>query len=154
MTPLLSIRITGQDQLDQFMVSLNKALDGRAILDEGAAILFNNMRTRFLRETDPTGTQWPKSKAALRRALPGGRGGGTLFDIGRLFRSLQLSADSLTTRSIGTNVTSHGFPYGIVHNFGLAGFPRRQFLGFGEDDVEVMSNLVTRRLIAAIQNHP
>jgi len=91
------------------------------------------------------------SQAALRRARSG-RGGGTLFDTGRLFRSIQLFAESATTRSIGTNVTSpQGFPYAQKHQFGLGGMVARPFLGFATEDLDMMKLVIQRRLAKGLK---
>lgn len=147
---LLRVTVQGQPGLVKAMQGMVDALDPVKILDEGAAVIYNRMRARFLIETDPMGQKWPPSQAALRRARSG-RGGGTLFDTGKLFRSIQLYADSQFTRAIGTNVTSPtGFPYAEKHQFGI-GFPQRQFLGFGPDDLEVMQRVIVRRLAKGLQ---
>lgn len=146
----LTVTVQGQPGLLKAMQGMKEALDPAKILDEGAAVIYNRMRARFLMEIDPLGVRWPPSQAALRRARSG-RGGGTLFDTGRLFRSLQLFAESPTTRAIGTNVTSpQGFPYAERHQFGI-GFPQRQFLGFAEDDLDVMKQVIIRRLARGLK---
>lgn len=148
---MLRITVQGQPGLDKAMAGLKEALDVVKILDEGAAVIYNRMRSRFLIETDPLGNKWPPSQAALRRAKSG-RGGGTLFDTGRLFRSIQLYAESATTRAIGTNVTSpQGFPYAQKHQFGLGGMVQRQFLGFGDEDLEIMKKVITRRIARGLK---
>lgn len=150
MNNLLHIQVKGQADLERKIQQLSEALDTRRILDEGAALLFNRMRSRFLAEVDPTGQKWPTSQAAIRRAITN-RGGGTLFNTGKLFRSLQIYASSETSRMIGTDVTSpKGYPYGKVHQFGLGGFPKREFLGFGDTDVGLMSQVVVRRVVDAL----
>lgn len=142
----LNIKVIGQPELEKKLLALKEAIDTRRILDQGAALLFNRMRTRFLKETDPTGEKWIPSKAALRRARSG-RGGGTLYDTGKLFRSIQLYADGENSRAIGTNVTSpKGYAYGVTHQFGLYGFPVRQFLGFGDSDVKLMTDFIIKRI--------
>lgn len=147
---LLRVTVQGQPGLVKALQGMVDALDPVKILDEGAAVIYNRMRSRFLIETDPLGQKWPPSQAALRRARTG-RGGGTLFDTGKLFRSIQLYADSQFTRSIGTNVTSPtGFPYAQKHQFGI-GFPQRQFLGFGSDDLDVMMLVIRRRLAQGLK---
>lgn len=146
----LRVGVVGQPGLDKAIKGLKDALDTTKILDEGAAVIYNRMRARFLIQMDPSGNKWPVSQAALRRAKSG-RGGGTLFDTGKLFRSIQLFADSATTRSIGTNVTSKfGFPYAEKHQFGI-GFPQRQFLGFGEEDLEAMQLVILNRVIKGLR---
>lgn len=142
---LLTVTVQGQPGLLKSIQGMTDALDPVKILDEGAAVIYNRMRSRFLIETDPLGHKWPPSQAALRRARSG-RGGGTLFDTGRLFRSIQLYADSPTSRAIGTNVTSpQGYPYAEKHQFGI-GFPQRQFLGFGPEDLDMMTKVIVNRL--------
>lgn len=141
MSNLLEIRIEGQEGLEALMAKLAKGLDTIEILDEGSAVLFNRIRTRFLQCVDPEGTPWPVSKAAQYRARIG-RGGGTLFDTGKLFRSLQLHSDvPETTRSISTDV-----PYGKFHMTGTIRMPQRVFLGFAPDDVTYMAALVAKRI--------
>lgn len=142
---LLTVTVTGQPALEKSIAGLTDALDTTKILDEGAAVIYNRMRARFLMEQAPDGTKWPPSQAALRRARSG-RGGGTLFDTGKLFRSIQLYAESATSRSIGTNVSSTtGFPYAEKHQFGI-GFPQRQFLGFANEDLDLMTQVIIRRI--------
>jgi len=147
---LLTVTVQGQPGLLKAIQGLNDALDTTKILDEGAAVIYNRLRSRFLLQQAPDGSTWPVSQAALRRARTG-RGGGTLFDTGRLFRSIQLFADSATTRSIGTNVTSpQGFPYAEKHQFGI-GFPQRQFLGFADEDMDVMARVIINRIARGLQ---
>jgi phage gpG-like protein len=147
---LLTVTVTGQSGLEKSIKGLEEALDTTKILDEGAAVIYNRMRSRFLIQQAPDGTTWPVSQAALRRAKSG-RGGGTLFDTGKLFRSIQLYAESINSRSIGTNVTSpSGFPYAEKHNFGI-GFPQRQFLGFASEDLEMMSRVIMMRVFKGLQ---
>lgn len=147
---LLTVSVTGQPGLEKAMRGLADALDTVKILDEGAAVIYNRLRSRFLIEQAPDGTKWPPSQAALRRARSG-RGGGTLFDTGKLFRSIQLYAESQTTRAIGTNVTSpQGFPYAEKHQFGI-GFPVRQFLGFAAEDMDLMAQVIIRRVVQGLQ---
>ena len=143
----LSVSVQGQSGLVRAIEGLAEALDPVQILDEGAAVIYNRMRSRFLIETDPLGSKWPQSQAAIRRAKTG-RGGGTLFDTGKLFRSIQLYADGPASRAIGTNVTSpKGFPYPFVHQYGSAIFPQRQFLGFADEDLEMMQRVIARRIV-------
>jgi len=147
---LLSVTVQGQPGLVKAMQGMADALDTVKILDEGAAVIYNRMRSRFLVETDPLGNKWPPSQAALRRARSG-RGGGTLFDSGKLFRSIQLYADSPTTRAIGTNVTSpQGYFYPYQHQYGI-GFPQRQFLGFAPEDMDVMSKVIINRVVRGLK---
>lgn len=147
---MLRVVVQGQPGLLKSVRGLVDALDPVKILDEGAAVIYNRLRSRFLLETAPDGTKWPPSQAALRRARSG-RGGGTLFDTGKLFRSIQLYANSPTTRAIGTNVTSDtGFPYAEKHQFGI-GVVQRQFLGFAPDDLDIMSRVILNRVARGLK---
>jgi phage gpG-like protein len=147
---LLTVTVVGQTGLEKAIAGLSDALDPVKILDEGAAVIYNRIRSRFLIQQAPDGTTWPVSQAALRRARSG-RGGGTLFDTGRLFRSIQLYADGPTSRAIGTNVTSpQGFPYAEKHQFGI-GFPQRQFLGLASEDLDLMTRVIVRRIAEGLQ---
>lgn len=168
---MIKIDLVGLPDLTRRFSNLKDAIDTQQILDEGGAVMFNRIRTRFLQQIDPDGVPWIPSKAAIRRnaglpknnpfsgkGTPGGkgkkvtRGGGTLFDTGKLFRSLQLYATAPNERAIGTNATSDkGFPYPVVHNFGLAGFPARTFLGFGDEDVQAMTRVVFQRILRALR---
>lgn len=147
---MLRIDITGAQEIETFFQKLAGALDTQKILDEGGAVLLNRTRTRFLAEVDPLGVPWLPSRAAIYRKKMG-FGGGTLFKTGRLFYSLQLASEGANGRSIGTNASSiMGFDYPRKHNFGI-GFPRRQFLGFGDQDVAIMSDVIIHRIKQALQ---
>jgi phage gpG-like protein len=146
MNDFLNFKVEGQPRLESIIKGLPAVFDTKAILDEGAAVIFNRIRIRYLQEVDPQGEPWPRSMAAILRERRG-IGGGTLYSSGKLFHSLQLYAESENSRAIGTNVTSDkGFPYPIVHQFGLGGQIRRQFLGFGDEDRTYMSDLVLQRI--------
>jgi hypothetical protein len=74
-----------------------------------------------------------------------------LFDTGKLFRSIQLYADSQHTRAIGTNVTTpSGYPYGVAHQFGI-GNVQRIFLGLASDDLDVMQLVILRRIAMGLR---
>jgi phage virion morphogenesis protein len=143
-TELLAVTVEGQPRVDAVIKALNDQVFLDRILDEGAAVLFNRMRERFLRQVDPDGVPWPPSKAAAKRKASG-RGGGTLFASGRLWESLQLYADGPLSRAIGTDV-----PYGKFHQYGTIHLPRRQFLGFGADDIGYMEQLAVKRITEAL----
>lgn len=139
----LKIDIQGQPRLESVLQSLTSALDVTEILDESAAILLNRIRTNFLVQTSPDGQKWVESGAAKDRAAKG-RGGGTLYNTGRMYQSIQLYAPGTNTRSIGTDV-----PYAGIHNNGV-GQIQREFLGFGEDDADLVQKLIIKRITEAI----
>jgi phage gpG-like protein len=114
-------------------------IEVESVLDEAGALILNRIRTSFLREKDPDGVQWLPSQAAIKRRTEGGSG--TLFDTGRLFRSIQLGTRGLNQRVIATDV-----PYGKFHQFGVPNrLPIRLFLGFGEADEELVERLLEQK---------
>jgi phage gpG-like protein len=117
------------------------------VLTEAGALLLNRIRTRFLQQTDPNGQKWPESQAAKDRAADPTGGGGTLFDTGKLFRSIQLRKGGTREklkRYIYTDV-----PYGAYHQFGR-GQQQRIFLGFSNGDIKVIERLVQARLLEVL----
>jgi phage gpG-like protein len=140
---LIIVTVEGQARLQKIADSLAKGIDTQAILDEGAAVIYNRVRTRFIQALAPDGTPWPVSHAAELRATGKSRckGGLTLYASGRLWRGLQLGIESENTRAISDDV-----PYGIFHQRGTKKLPRRIFLGFAEIDNLFMQKLVVRRL--------
>jgi phage gpG-like protein len=113
---------------------------GEQLLDEASALLLNRLRTRFLQEKGPNGAPWVPSRSGLIRKSGGytvrnGRrytGTGTLYETGRLFRSLQLYRSNLT-RMIGTDVEYAG---GLNEKW--------KFLSFGDADVALAKAIITR----------
>ena len=140
MTDLLSVDVRGLANLTGLLERLNEAVDVEQVLDEATAILLNRIRTRFLAQENPDGSPWPESQAArIRRTT--GRGGGTLFDTGTLFHSIQGFTNETGVRGIGTDV-----PYAPQHQFGLDGNEERTILGFSDDDANIIAALVKRRI--------
>lgn len=150
---MISITVSGQDEVEEFLAGIEDALEVESILDQGAALLLARIRERFLAQVDPDGKPWIPSFSARIRAFTG-RGGGTLFDTGRLFHSIQVYHEGKNTRSIGTDV-----PYAKDHQLGLKpgqpsssgrifkhGLPARRFLGFNEEDVDVVTGMVVKRI--------
>lgn len=141
---MLAAEIRGQDQLEAKIAGLTKAFDTRDVLDESAAILLNSIRNRFLRGVDTEGQPWTVSYAAVARAKSG-RGGGTLFDTGRLFHSLQEFVVDDQSRAIGTDV-----PYARKHQMGEEGMIRREFLGFSQPNLDTIRAMLVRRAAEAL----
>jgi len=104
-------------------------------LDAVSAALLSRIRTRFLDQTDPDGRPWEPSFAAIRRAEEG-RGGGTLFDTGNLFRSIQIASPDPFSRIIFTNVE-----YAAKLQDGKPP-PARVFLGFSQDDISTVETVL------------
>lgn len=124
--------------------AFTEATSNDFILDEAGSFLLNRIRTRFLQERDPNNQPWIPSEAAIRRRKKGGTG--TLFDTGDLYRSIQLAIINDRQRAIGTDV-----PYGHHHQFGTGKFPQRQFLGFNDDDADVLGKLLMKRIADKIE---
>jgi phage gpG-like protein len=141
---LLILGIEGDEELQEKLTLLAEVLDVDSVADEGAALLLARIRARFLDEVDPEGRPWVPSFAARIRAARG-RGGGTLFDTGRLFHSLQVFTNGPGNRTLGTDV-----PYAAKHNFGL-GQVKRTFLGINDDDVAVVTQSIIHRVNKAMK---
>jgi phage virion morphogenesis protein len=100
------------------------------ITDAVGATVLDRIRKRFLAQTDPDGKAWVPSFAAIHRQ-ESGRGGGTLFDTGALFHSIQFARKSSTLGEISTDV-----PYARQHHFGVQGQLERPFMGVSEEDAD------------------
>jgi phage virion morphogenesis protein len=143
---LVSIEVRGQPQLMLKVKGLSDALDFTELLDQSAAILLNSIRDRFLRMLDSEGNPWLPSQASKNRESSG-RGGGTLYDTGKLFHSIQLFAAGETSRAIGTDV-----PYGALHQYGAVGLPKREFLGISDHDSQLVQTIIIQRVIKALSS--
>lgn len=139
----LSISLSGIDEL------VNKLAGGaieegvREAVTESTALLLNRTRKRFLDQVAPDGTTWEPSYAAFLRSF-NGRGGGTLYDTGTLFQSIQLYSVSPTEGAIGTDV-----PYAKYHQFGI-GQERREFLGFSAEDEDLALKVLFKKISEAL----
>ncbi|MGW8177528.1 MAG: phage virion morphogenesis protein [bacterium] len=149
---MISADLHGLKELGITLDKVQEAIDPERVLDEAGAVLLNRIRTRFLDEVDPDYEPWPQSKAAsIRRA-----GGyttrdskryyatGTLFETGALFHSIQLYKDEVGARRISTDV-----PYARYLQEGTATLPPRVFLGFGQQDAEIVEKLILKRIAEA-----
>jgi phage virion morphogenesis protein len=139
----LTLTVEGHDSVVMALNSIAN-VDLEPTLDEAAAILLDKMRKRFLAQVDPDGVPWKPSLAAQIRAKKG-IDGGTLFASGTLFNSIQLYTEGPGTRAIGTDV-----PYGIFHQFGL-GQVQRVFVGFSEEDANLVTLMIQQRIAQAIE---
>lgn len=150
---IVEMEITGLQQLRAKLLQVEQAISGERVLDIIGAILLDRTRKRFLEQVDADGRPWEVSQAAVGR----GGAGGTLFDTGSLFASIDLFRkgpgqralavnDAAVNRDTGERVAD----YALIHQEGLDGQPQRQFLGFGIDDakaVEVAIVAILRRAI-------
>jgi phage gpG-like protein len=138
---MLQIQVEAQVAgLASRMLAVSEALSNKTILDMAGAFILNRIRTRYLAEIAPDGTPWVPSHAAIRRRARGGTG--TLFDTGRLFRSIQLSAESSDSeRIISTNVSYAT----LVH-------PRWPFMGVSQEDSQILEELLKREADRALRS--
>ncbi|KKN66411.1 hypothetical protein LCGC14_0472330 [marine sediment metagenome] len=158
MGEFIGAEIKGGKALEVFFRRLGDQLTSEQVLDTVGALLLDRHRKRFLDEVNPDGVPWEPSIAGFFRRGEGDTG--TLFDTGSLFNSIDLFRKSSNVRSIGVNPSTRnretGEPvenYALIHQLGLEGQPKREFLGFGADDgsaVEaVMLSLFKRAARAA-----
>lgn len=139
---MLTFALDGLNGLYKSLDAMDPAIKPGQILDEAGALLLSRIRQRFLAEVDPNGKPWFPSNAAIWRKKRG-YGGGTLFDTGRLFHSIQLHKVG-DDREISTDV-----PYAPDHNFGI-GQVLRPFMGYSAEDVDLMERLIVLRIQQAL----
>ncbi len=141
---MLTLELGNVAQTLKMFSKVGEALDEDRIADEAGAVLLNRIRTRFLAEEDPEGKKWQESLSAKNRRKSG-RGGGTLFNTGRLFHSIQLFRRGSGVRAIGTDV-----PYAKKHQEGL-GEVQRTFIGASNADINLLTGLILKRIEDAIK---
>ena len=118
-------------------------------LEEATALLLNRVRARYLRQENAEGVAWEPSLASFRRSFGIGRkGGGTLFDTGNLFHSIQVyKGINPLEYAIGTDV-----PYGKTHQFGEGKHPVREFLGWNQADATLARNVLAKKINEALES--
>ena len=139
----ITIDVIGVAEVESLFSSL-EGFGKDSVLDQAGAVLLNRIRARFLRQVDTTGVPWKVSEAAKIRRRKG-RGGGTLFDTGKLFHSISLSKTGVGERAIGTDVE-----YAKYHQRGI-GQENREFIGINSDDLGVVLKLLRSRLRAIVK---
>lgn len=113
---------------------------GREATTEATALILNRIRTRFLAQEAPDGVAWEPSYAAFLRSFTG-RGGGTGFDTGNMFHSIQQFSISPLEQSIATDVA-----YAKYFQEGTEFMPAREFLGFNEEDEDLAIRVLLAKL--------
>lgn len=125
-----------------------------------------NMRRRFRDEVAPDGKPWPVlTEERIKRKRR--RGSGTpekgLQDTGRLLRSFRVLSGSnaglfagATGIGVRIGIVDNTPPpgvnrlgaadYGRLHNYGLAGQKKRQFIGLSPSDLALISESIRRKL--------
>ncbi|AEH21869.1 VHS1056 protein [Vibrio phage 1] len=151
----LSIETRGAvRQIQQLTADLTDALDPEEILDQAASTILSRTIRRFRNKQTPDGERWKESNAAMIRKAGGYTysgvprrkvtGGDTLFATGDLFRSFQLVDDGNGQRRIINKA-----PYAIYLNTVKDG--QWQFLGAGEQDIQLFLNIVQDRIERALK---
>jgi phage gpG-like protein len=139
---MLTVDYSGFSGIFSTLEQLQSTPLATEVADAASAAFYRRLKWRFLQKLDSSGTKWPVSEAALIRAAKG-IGGGTLYDTGNLYKSIQLYSISPTERSIGTDVEYAGWMNdGTRHPFN----PPREFMGVGEDDITLVRAVVTKVL--------
>ena len=138
----LSVSVSGIDELVAKLQGGAVDVAVREATTESLSLLLNRTKKRFLDQVDPEGEDWEPSFAAFRRSF--GRGGGTLFDTGDLFHSIQLYSVSPTEGAIGTDIS-----YARAHQFGEGKMVKREFLGFSDEDQKLALKVLFKKISEA-----
>ena len=145
MAGLIGAEFRGGEGLSLLFRRLEDQLQSERILDAAAALLLDRTRKRFLDEVDPDEVPWQESLSAQERET----GGGTLFDTGSLFASINVFRKGCGVRSIAVDDAARnrltGEPvaeYALIHQLGLEGQPKREFLGFSAADAVAVESLM------------
>lgn len=143
MAGLIGAEFKGGEGLSLLFRRLEDQLQSERILDAAAALLLDRTRKRFLDAVDPNEVPWQESLSAQ------GRDTGTLFDTGSLFASINVFRKGLGVRSIAVDDSTRnretGEPvaeYALIHQLGLEGQPKREFLGFSVTDAVAVEALM------------
>jgi phage gpG-like protein len=142
--PLISVSVPDTASLSIYRVfkALADITESDFVLKQASSVLLNRIRNRFLREVDPSEYPWVPSKAGIARRATGGTG--TLFDTGRLFRSIQQAEINGNETRITTDV-----PYAKYHQNGI-GQVQRIFMGINENDALVVERVLQRLIDKAL----
>lgn len=142
---MITVTLEGHQKLALKFSEAKDATNERDILDQAAAMILARIRQRFLTQTAPDGTKWITSQAAIDRANSG-EDGGTLFASGRLFHSIEEHTEGPDARAISTDV-----PYDRFHQYGTIHLPKREFLGFSDEDVQLVEAMIDKRIKDAVK---
>lgn len=150
-------QVQGATALVQKLKRVRAASVGVLTDPQIADLLIRRVRARFAQGVSPDGTPWPglfESTISTKRRHGTKKPEALLQDSGRLFKALQIIKGSNASLLVGN--TGAGFrigindpiaaEYGRLHNYGLAGQERRQFIGLSRLDVVAVSGLLRRNL--------
>ena len=137
--------------MNLFFRRLEDQLTSERILDAAVALLLNRTRERFLEEVNPDGIPWEPSIAGFLRRGEGDTG--TLFATGSLFNSIDAFRKAPGVRSIAVTDGARNretgelvADYALIHQEGLEGEPKREFLGFSIADAVAVETLMVSLL--------
>ena len=119
----VTIKIKGIKELNSALKKYEKKmklLQPTSFYKDSVIVMKKDVLEHF-RDERGSDRKWKKSKRARRE------GGKTLQDKGLMRSSISSSTDR-TSASVGTNKTSKGVSYPRIHNEGLGGRPKREFL--------------------------
>lgn len=142
---ILSVQTVGFRKLRNLAGAITDGANPpRNATDLGELMLQEN-RIRFKGQVDPDDRLWPQSARAKKR------GGPTLFDDGFLFNSLGVRDEALAagvgTVAIFSNVVGkRGRRYSRFHQDGTRFHIARPFLGFSQNDQEIMVDFIAGRI--------
>ena len=148
MAALLEVELQGAAQLRALLERVDEALDPESVLDEAGARVLDLVRKRFLDQVNPDGSAWEPSQAAKDRAAAN-EGGGTLFDTGSMWRSIDLFAGGQRERVVafdpGARNRRTGVPVVDYAGFAQDGPPERTVMGLALEDVQSVEFILQRR---------
>jgi len=136
----MSVELLGAKKaISQLRTLRARMRDTTPLMRELAIKMHQRTIVHFVKEEDPDGHLWKKSKHEIRT------GGQTLTDTGRLRASVRF-AYTRTSAEVFTNT----IVYAARHNYGILRMPRREFIGFGRADEKVIAAIAAKYLKSAI----
>jgi len=136
-----SIELTGLEEVDAVLAAKLDALDDFTVPLKCCAVSYYNTVQSFFEDSQgPDGIAWAPLSPAYAARKPKNKTKilileGTLQDT--IITGSTTSIDKTTMR-VGSNM-----PYAAAHQFGYAkgGIPKRMFLGFTDEDVEIFTDI-------------
>lgn len=159
---MTSERVVGTREVMRKIRAMRDAALAVANSEALEGLLLSRIRGRFVEGVDPNGRPWPGlMESTIARKGRGKHGDPTriLRDTDRLFKSLQVIRGVHTGLFAGA--TGGGFRigisdpqaavYGRIHNYGLGGQVKRQFIGLGATDILAVRQFINRRTKSSVR---
>lgn len=132
----MSVKITRSGNgLEKILADIKRIRRFGPFLKEIGKSLEASTKLRFNEGEDPQGQDWKPSQRVIKQ----GRGR-TLVETGRLQKSISYVSDESEV-NIGTDV-----PYAEIHQEGLDGIPKREFLGISDKDQQEIERIVEKHI--------